>query len=156
LYIPRNVIKVLFLYFVNLSESAVQTVPWQQLARHITAKNTLPKDVANQIPVWVKGQRQKYATHANSAEPVISGPRMHALALWYVLETFLACFYFILLKIGIFILTLFQVSLIARDKLLYLGGEVPPLPSKFGNNLFVSTSTTTQLFTLGLVYLCSE
>jgi hypothetical protein len=32
--------------------------PWRQLERHITAKNALPKDAANQIPVWVKGQRQ--------------------------------------------------------------------------------------------------
>jgi hypothetical protein len=87
---------------------------------------------------------------------VISGPQMHAFALWYVLETFLACFYFIQRKIGIFISSLFQVFPSARDKLLYLGGEVPPLPSKFGNNVFVSTSTTTQLFTLGLVYSCSE
>ncbi|KAJ7790575.1 hypothetical protein B0H14DRAFT_3569105 [Mycena olivaceomarginata] len=49
-----NVIQVFFLHFVDLSESAVQTAPWRQLARHITAENTLPKDAANQIPVWIQ------------------------------------------------------------------------------------------------------
>jgi hypothetical protein len=37
---------------VDLSESAVETAPWRQLVRHITAKNALPKDAANQILVW--------------------------------------------------------------------------------------------------------
>jgi hypothetical protein len=42
----------LFLHFVDLSECAVQTALWRQLAQHITAKVALPKNVTIKIPLW--------------------------------------------------------------------------------------------------------